>query len=77
MLGRYKRALGYVGWYECKVVEEEEGGRWVVEWKDGDEHDRLKESRNLKQMDATAEHKGYLCYCKGQRGSVEVPLIAP
>jgi hypothetical protein len=31
----------------------------------------LKESRNLKQMDATAEHKGYLCYCKGQRGSVE------
>ena len=71
MLGRYKRALGYVGWYECKVVEEVEGGRWVVEWKDGDEHDRLKESCNLKQMDATAEHKGYLCYCKGQRGSVE------
>jgi hypothetical protein len=43
MLGRYKRAPGYVGWYECKVVEEVDGGRWVVvEWEDGDEQDNLK-----------------------------------
>ena len=53
------------------MVEEVEGGRWVVEWEDGDEQDTLKEPRHLKQMGATAEHKSYLRYCKGQRGSVE------
>ena len=39
MLGHYKSALGYVEWYECKVVAEAEGGRWLVQWEDGDELD--------------------------------------
>jgi len=45
MLGKYST----LGWYKCKVVCEAEGGRWVVEWEDGDEDDILKETRHLKK----------------------------
>jgi hypothetical protein len=54
MLGHYKSTLGYVGWHECKVIAQAEGDRWVVEWEDGDEHDRLKGARHLKKRDAAA-----------------------
>ena len=46
MLGKYKNT---VGWYECKVVGEEQGGRWIVEWEDGDKADTLKEEKDLKR----------------------------
>jgi hypothetical protein len=46
LLGKYKNT---VGWYECKVVGEEQGGRWIVEWEDGDKADTLKEEKDLKR----------------------------
>ena len=46
MLGKYKNT---VGWYECKVVREELGGRWIIEWEDGDKADTLKEPQQLKR----------------------------
>jgi hypothetical protein len=46
LLGKYKNT---VGWYECKVVGKEEGGRWIVEWEDGDQADNLKETKHLKR----------------------------
>jgi len=55
MLGKYKSTPG---WYECKVVGEGEGGRWVVEWEDGDEEDTLKEPHHLKRRDEVAKNKG-------------------
>jgi hypothetical protein len=33
MVGKFKNLTG---WYECKVVGAGEGGKWVVEWEDGD-----------------------------------------
>jgi hypothetical protein len=55
MLGKYKSTPG---WYECKVVGEAEGGKWVVEWEDGDEEDTLKEPHHLKRRDEVAKNKG-------------------
>jgi len=54
MLGKYST----LGWYACKVVSVAEGGRWVVEWEDGDDDDTLKEPRHLKKRDQAAEHSG-------------------
>ena len=45
MIGKYKSTPA---WYECKVVGMD-GGRWVVERKDGDTEDTLKEPRHLKK----------------------------
>jgi hypothetical protein len=42
MVGKFKNLTG---WYECKVVGAGEGGKWVVEWEDGDVDDTLEDTR--------------------------------
>ena len=46
MLAKFKRTPG---WYECNVVCETTGDRWVVEEGDDDKEDTLKESHHLKK----------------------------
>ena len=55
LLGKFKGSLGCIGWYKCKVVAEAEGGRWFVEWEDGDKTDNLKEQRHLKMRDGAED----------------------
>jgi len=46
VLGKYKKTPQ---WFGCVIVATAEGGRWQVEWEDGDEADVLKEDRHLKK----------------------------
>ena len=52
MLAKFKRTPG---WYECNVVCETTGDRWVVEEGDDDKKDTLKESHHLKKRDECVE----------------------